>query len=185
MLISAALAGSAFAQNKKKQKQQDAAIAASAQAATDSAFQKLPDQDKVDFTISQMLGAWQVGDIEKLHQTMADDVIVVNGMWAPPVVGWPNYLTSYQTQHARTQQLRMDRVNTLIRVTGNFASACYQWDFSAVVDGQQSGARGQTTLLLEKRTDKWVIILNHTSIVETGVTAGTAPPSQPPAAAKP
>lgn len=185
MLISAALAGGAFAQDKKKQKKQDAAMAASAQAATDNAFQKLPDQDKVDFTISQMLGAWQVGDIEKLHQTMADDVIVVNGMWAPPVIGWSNYLTSYQAQHNRSQQIRMDRVNTLIRVTGNFASACYQWDFAAVVDGQQSGARGQTTLLLEKRTDKWVIILNHTSIVETGVPVGTAPQAQPPAAAKP
>jgi ketosteroid isomerase-like protein len=185
LAVCATLASSAFAQNKKKQKQQDAALATSAQAATDAAFQKLPDQDKVDFTISQMLGAWQVGDIEKLHQTMADDVIVVNGMWAPPVVGWTNYLASYQVQHSRSQQIRMDRVNTLIRVTGNFASACYQWDFSAVVDGQQSGARGQTTLLLEKRTDKWIVILNHTSIVETGVPAGTGPQAQPPAAAKP
>ena len=160
-------------------------MAASAQTATDNAFQKLPEQDKVDFTISQFLGAWQIGDLEKLRQTMSDDVIVVNGMWAPPVVGWANYLTSYQAQRARTQQIRMDRINTLIRINGNFATACYQWDFSAVVDGQQSGARGQTTLLLEKRTDKWIITLNHTSIVETGVTAGTAPQAQPPAAAKP
>ncbi len=182
LAISALLASSTFAQqkDKKKSKKEEAA---DAQAATDNAFQKLPDQDKVDFVISEMLGAWQIGDIEKLHKNIADDVIVVNGMWAPPVVGWSNYLASYQAQRARTQQIRMDRVNTLIRVTGNFASACYQWDFSAVVDGKQSGARGQTTLLLEKRSEKWAIILNHTSIVETGVPVGTA--SQTPAAAKP
>jgi ketosteroid isomerase-like protein len=183
LAIGAALASSAFAQkDKKKSKKEEAA---DAQAATDAAIQKLPDQEKIDFVISEMLGAWQIGDIQKLHKDIADDVIVVNGMWAPPVVGWTNYLASYQTQRARTQQIRMDRSNTLIRVTGNLASACYQWEFNAVVDGQQSGARGQTTLFLEKRTDKWIIILNHTSIVETGVAAGTAPQAQPPAAAKP
>jgi ketosteroid isomerase-like protein len=182
LAIGAALASSAFAQNKKKSKKEEAAAA---QAATDNAIQKLPDQDKIDFVISEMLGAWQIGDITKLHQDIADDVIVVNGMWAPPVVGWTNYLASYQAQRARTQQIRMDRSNTLIRVTGNFASACYQWDFSAIVDGQQSGARGQTTLLLEKRADKWIIVLNHTSIVETGTPVGTVPQAQPPAAPKP
>ena len=183
LAISATLGLSVFAQkDKKKSKKEEAA---SAQAATDAAIQKLPDQEKVDFVISEMLGAWQIGDIEKLHKDIADDVIVVNGMWAPPVVGWNNYLASYQAQRARTQQIRMDRNNTLIRVTGNFASACYQWEFNAVVDGQQSGARGQTTLLLEKRSDKWIIILNHTSIVETGVPVGTVPQAQPAPAAKP
>ena len=183
LVISATLGLSVFAQkDKKKSKKEEAA---SAQAATDAAIQKLPDQEKVDFVISEMLGAWQIGDIEKLHKDIADDVIVVNGMWAPPVVGWNNYLASYQAQRARTQQIRMDRTNTLIRVTGNFASACYQWEFNAVVDGQQSGARGQTTLLLEKRSDKWIIILNHTSIVETGVPVGTVPQAQPTPAAKP
>ena len=63
-----------------------------------------------------MLGAWQLGDVEKLHAHYADDVDVVNGTWAPPVVGWPNYLMSYQSQRARTQQVRMDRSNTLVRL---------------------------------------------------------------------
>ncbi len=101
-------------------------------------------------------------------------------------MGWNNYLIGYQSQRARTQQIRLDRTNTLIRVIGNTASACYQWDFSGVVDGQQSGARGQTTLLLEKRADKWMIILNHTSIVETGVPVTPGMQTQPqPAAVKP
>lgn len=174
------LASAAFAQKDKKNKNKD--NPATDKAVSDDLMQKLPDQDKIDFVISEMLGAWQIGDIEKLHKNISDDVIVVNGNWAPPIVGWSNYLTGYQAQRARTQQIRMDRTNTLIRVTGNTASACYQWDFSGVVDGQQSGARGQTTLLLEKRADRWIIILNHTSIVETGFPAGTVPATQPPVA---
>lgn len=174
------LASAAFAQKDKKNKNKD--NPATDKAVSDDLMQKLPDQDKIDFVISEMLGAWQIGDIEKLHKNISDDVIVVNGNWAPPIVGWSNYLTGYQAQRARTQQIRMDRTNTLIRVTGNTASACYQWDFSGVVDGQQSGARGQTTLLLEKRADRWIIILNHTSIVETGSPAGTVPATQPPVA---
>jgi len=179
------LASNASAQSKK-QKQKDAAAAS--QTATTNLMQNQPDQDKIDFAISEMLGAWQIGDIEKLHKDIADDVIMVNGMWGPPIVGWTNYLASYQAQRARTQQLRLDRTNTLIRVSGNTASACYQWDFSGVVDGKQSGARGQTTLLFEKRADKWIIVLNHTSVVENGVPVNPAAQAQPqtqPVVAKP
>jgi ketosteroid isomerase-like protein len=184
LAFSALLVSGAFAQKKKKP--MDAAQEqAATQAVSDSMVQKLPDQEKVDYVISEMLGAWQIGDIEKLHKNIGDDIIVVNGMWAPPVVGWNNYLASYQAQRARTQQIRMDRMNTLIRVNGNTASACYQWDFAAVVDGLQSGARGQTTLLLEKRAEKWIIILNHTSIVDNGSHTTTVSPAQPPAPAKP
>jgi ketosteroid isomerase-like protein len=179
-----ALASGAFAQKDKKKK--NGADDAAAKSVTTNLMQNQPEQEKIDFAISEMLGAWQIGDVEKLHKNIADDVIVVNGMWAPPVVGWTNYLASYQSQRARLQQLRLDRTNTLIRVSGNTASACYQWDFSGVVDGQQSGARGQTTLLFEKRADKWMITLNHTSIVETGVPVTPGMQTQPqPAAAKP
>jgi ketosteroid isomerase-like protein len=189
LAFSAVLASTAFAQTqkgKKKKPMDPAEEQAAAQAVTDSMLQKMSDQERIDYTISEMLGAWQIGDIEKLHKNMADDIIVVNGVWAPPVVGWTNYLASYQAQRARTQQIRMDRVNTLIHITGNIASACYQWDFAAVVDGQQSGARGQTTLLFEKRPEnRWIIILNHTSIVETGTSVGAVPTAQPAPTAKP
>ena len=126
----------------------------------------LPDEQKIDYLISEMLGAWQVGDVEKLHKCIADDVTVVNGSWAPPVIGWENYLADYTSQRARTQQVRMERSNTLVRLAGKFAWACYQWDFSAVVDGQPSAAHGQTTLVFEKRGDDWVVVHNHTSLVQ-------------------
>jgi ketosteroid isomerase-like protein len=145
----------------------------------------LTDEQRIDNAISEMLGAWQLGDIEKLHAHYADDVDVVNGMWAPPVVGWPNYLISYQSQRARAQQVRLDRSNTLIRVapSGNVAWASYQWEFTAVVDGVPTSAFGHTTLIFEKRNDNWLIVHNHTSLVQASQAA--APAAQPAAATPP
>jgi len=130
----------------------------------------LPDEQRVDYVISEMLGAWQLADIEKLHKDYADDVIVVNGIYAPPVIGWTNYLATYQQQRARMQRVRLDRANTYIKVDGNVAWACYQWDFSALVDEQMSASQGQTTLVLQKRDGHWLIVLNHTSLVPSVAT---------------
>jgi len=140
------------------------------------------DEQQIDYLISEMLGAWQLGDIEKLRKDYADDVSIVNGMWAPPVFTWTNFLAVFQQQHARMQQVRMDRSNTYIKLSGNFGWACYQWDFSAVVDGQPSAARGQTTLIVEKRNDHWVIVHNHTSLAPT---AQPIPPANTPQIAQP
>ena len=176
LILSLSLASTASAQKKKKKNDATpnpppAAI--------------LPDEQRIDNAIGEMLGAWQLGDIEKLHSHYADDVDVVNGMWAPPVVGWPNYLTSYQSQRARAQQVRLDRSNTLIRVapSGNLAWASYQWEFTAVVDGVPSSAFGHTTLIFEKRNDNWLIVHNHTSLVQAS--QAVAPATQPPAATPP
>jgi ketosteroid isomerase-like protein len=174
LVLSLALATSAFAQKNKKKTQDDPAP-------TPNPMLSLPQEQQIDFVISDLLGAWQVGDVEKLHSHYADDVSVVNGIWAPPVVGWTNYLASYQMQRARTQQVRL---NTLIRIDGNFAWASYQWDFSAVVDGAPATAEGQTTLILEKRADNWIIVHNHTSIVPTAQPA-PAVSATPPVATKP
>jgi len=141
-----------------------------------------PDEQKIDYLISEMLGAWQVGDTDRLHKCIADDVSVVNGLWAPPIIGWDNYLAQYKSQRARTQQVRLERMNTLVRLAGNFAWACYQWDFSAVVDGQPSAAQGQTTLVLEKRGDNWVVVHNHTSLVQASQPVTPANPTTQPSA---
>jgi ketosteroid isomerase-like protein len=177
-----ALANGAAAQKKKKDDTQPTpppGVAASA-----------PDDTKIDFVISEFLGAWQLGDIDKMHKNVADDISVVAGTWTPPAVGWPSYLAAYQAQRARMQQVRMDRNNTLIRIgpTGQFAWACYQWDFSALVDGSPMSAEGQTTLVLEKKNENWVIVHNHTSLVQASQNtpaANPAPQSAEPAPAKP
>jgi ketosteroid isomerase-like protein len=179
LLIAVALlltSASPAAAQKEKKKKKDAAA--------DSSGPIIPmtDEQQIDYMISEMLGAWQLGDIERLHRAYADDVVVVSGAWAPPVISWNNYLASYQQQKARMQQVRMERMNTFIKVDGNVGWACYQWDFAAVVDGQPSAAQGQTTLVLEKRSNHWVIVHNHTSLVPSAPPAnpsGTQPAAQP------
>jgi ketosteroid isomerase-like protein len=152
---------------------------------TDSSKMLVPlnDEQRIDYTLSEVLGAWQLGDIEKLHADYADDVAVVNGSWGPPILGWTNYLAIYQQQRARMQQVRMDRYNTYIKVNGTVAWACYQWEFAGVVDGQQTESYGQTTVVLEKRNNHWFIVLNHTSFAPKVPQSNpaTAPSTQQPA----
>lgn len=139
----------------------------------------MSDEQLIDYTISEVLGAWQIGDVDKLHKDYADDVSIVSGSWGPPVIGWTNYLAIYQQQRARMQQVRLDRSNTFIKVSGTVAWACYQWDFGAVVDGQQAGSQGQTTVVLEKRNNHWVIVHNHTSFVQGAPAAAPTNMPQP------
>jgi ketosteroid isomerase-like protein len=176
-MLALACAFPAAAQKDKKKKQET-------QQPADSTNPLVPmsDENQIDYMISEMLGAWQVGDVEKLHKDYADDVTVVNGAYAPPIVGWTNYLAIYQQQRARMQRVRMDRANTVIKVAGNVAWACYQWDFEATTDGVPTTAQGQTTLVMEKRNNHWIIVHNHTSMVPSsnpGSTtgAGTQPPA--------
>jgi ketosteroid isomerase-like protein len=128
---------------------------------------QLPDGQAIELSIAQMLGAWQVGDEQAMHAFYSDDVLVVSGAWEPPIQGWKNYLRAYQAQRARTQHVRLDRTNTFTKVFGSTAWSTYQWQFTGEVDGTQTEAVGQTTLMLEKRAGKWLIVLNHTSVVPT------------------
>jgi uncharacterized protein (TIGR02246 family) len=143
----------------------------------------LPDEQQVDFVISEMLGAWQLNDTERMHKDYAEDVVVVQGVYAQPVIGWANYLVLYQASRQRMNRVRLDRANTYIKVDGNVAWACYQWDFAAVVDEQTSTAQGQTTLVLQKRDGKWLIVLNHTSLVSPTPASTPANTPKPPVAA--
>ena len=146
----------------------------------------MSDEQQIDVLISTMLGAWQVNDLEKLHSAYAEDVVVVSGNWAPPIIGWSNFSTMYQQQRSHMQQVRMDRSNTVIKTTGTFGWACYQWDFAAVIDGQQSAAQGQTTLVFEKQNGRWLIAHNHTSLVQAaGALTPVKPASTPPAVQPP
>jgi ketosteroid isomerase-like protein len=176
VVISLAVAGPASAQKKKK----DDSLTASQPANTGS------DESRIDYVIGEFLGAWQLGDVPTMHKDVADDISVVAGTWTPPAVGWTNYVAAYQQQRARMQQVRMDRSDTLIRIapSGQFAWACYQWDFSAMVDGAPMAAEGQTTLVLEKKNENWVIVHNHTSVVQAsqpGSPGSAAPQASQPA----
>lgn len=143
------------------------------------------DQQQVDYLISSMLGAWQMGDAEKLHESYADDVMIVSGVWGPPIIGWANYAPLYLQRRGRMQHVRMERSNTFTKVAGTFAWACYQWDFSATIDGLESGSQGQTTLIFEKRNGHWLIVHDHTSLIQARSAAPTSPGSTPPATQPP
>jgi ketosteroid isomerase-like protein len=118
----------------------------------------------IDLAIAQMLGAWQIGDGERMHKFYAEDVLVVSEAWEPPIYTWANYLAAYQRQHSRMASIRFDRTNTVIRVKENSAWATYQWELSTIVDGNKISARGDTTLVFEKRNGNWLIVLNHTAV---------------------
>jgi ketosteroid isomerase-like protein len=139
----------------------------------------LSGEQQIDFMLSEMMGALQVGDVEKLHSTYADDVSIVSGNWAPPVMGWANYLATYQQQRSRVQRVRMDRTNTYIKVKGDVAWACYQWNFIATLDGQPMQSQGQTTVVMEKRNGHWLIVHNHTSLTPPAPVPTTTPQQVP------
>lgn len=173
-------ASPAAAQKEKKKKKGEAPADSS------KIIVPMTDAQQIDYMISEMLGAWQVGDVEKLHAKYADDVSLVNGSWAPPVIGWTNYLAIYQRDRAHMQRVRLDRSNTYIKVDGNTGWACYQWDFSALLDGQPVQSQGQTTVVVEKRNNAWVIVHNHTSLSPPSPQTAPAPtPATQPASAKP
>jgi ketosteroid isomerase-like protein len=132
-------------------------------------YMSMPDSQSIDRAIGEALGYWQIGDVDSLHKYYADDVTVVSGDWTPPVIGWDNYVKAYQAQRAQVSGGRMERTNTLIKVNGNFAWATYQFDFVATIGGKPAEFHGHTTLVLNKPADRWVITLNHSSVVESTV----------------
>jgi ketosteroid isomerase-like protein len=147
------------------------------------------DQQAVDYAITEMLGAWQIGDIELMHKYYADDVLVVSGFWEPPVIGWEKYAQAYQRQRARMQGVELNRSNSYQKVVGTMAWAVYQWTFTGQVDGKITGFRGHTTLVFEKRGANWLIVVNHTSVADLPPTVQTPPATPagatPPAPTKP
>jgi uncharacterized protein (TIGR02246 family) len=128
-----------------------------------------PDAQAIDQAIGEAMGYWQIGDAESLHKYYAEDVVLVSGAWEPPVIGWDNFLKAYQAQRAQVSGTRMDRSNTLIKVNGNSAWATYQFVYVAQMEGKVVQFRGHTTLVLVKQADRWLISLNHSSVVDSSI----------------
>lgn len=178
----ALLAGWPAAAQKQKQSSQVQKPAASKD---DTPLVQLTDEQAVDTAITEMLGAWQIGDVEMLKKYYADNVLVVSGLWEPPVIGLDAYLKAYQRQRERVHGPQLNRSNSFIRVNGNVAWAVYQWTFTGDVDGQPTGYRGHTTLVFEKRNGRWLIITNHTSLAERPSPGAPAQPAPQAGAAAP
>ena len=139
----------------------------------------LPVSDQIDHDIGEMLGAFQVGNVEAMHKYYSDNVTFVSGTYGPPILGWQNYVTGYQQSRTAFQGMQLIRRNTNIFVHGDVAWASYQWEFSSVFNGKPYGIRGQTTLVLNKVGDNWLIVHNHTSQLCEQSVGGQQPPATP------
>jgi ketosteroid isomerase-like protein len=167
-------AGPAAAQKNKNKK--TPAPNPDAQSDLRSAMPSVPDSQAVEQAVGEMLGYWQIGDLDTLHKYYADDVIMVSGAWEPPVIGWDNFVKVYQAQRASVTGERIERSNTYIKVNGSSAWATYQFLYDAVAsDGKIVQFRGHTTLVLNKAGDRWVIAVNHSSIVDSNASSPPRP----------
>jgi ketosteroid isomerase-like protein len=163
MLVS----GAAWAQKKPKNK-----------AADQSPMPKvaMPVSDEIDKDIGEMLAAFQLGNVEMMHKYYSDNAVFVSGAYAPPIVGWQNYVEDYKRSLAAFQGMQLIRRNTDVFVHSDIAWASYQWEFLSSYQGKPYSAHGQTTLILQKIGDNWLIVHNHTSQV---CDQAPEPPQQP------
>lgn len=167
----------------QKNKKNTPAPDPNAQADISSLLPPVPDSQAVEQAVGEMLGYWQIGDIDSLHKYYADNVVVVSGAWEPPVIGWDNFVRDYQAQRANVTGERIERLNTYIKVSGDFAWATYQFVYEAVASGGKTAQfRGHTTLILNKVGGHWVIVLNHSSIVDSNTASPSRPTDSSPAA---
>jgi len=170
-------AGSAGASDKQKNKKN---TTASDQPAP---LPPVPDTDQIEHDIGEMLGAFQLGDVDTMHKHYAENVTFVSGDYEPPIVGWQNYAALYEHQRAAFQGMQLIRSNTLIVTHTDVAWAMYQWEFISSVNGKPFSLRGQTTLIFNKVSGNWLIVHNHTSGIYPQTAAAT--PQQTATAAKP
>jgi len=162
------LGSSAGASDKQKNKKKDATPDQPAP------LPPVPDTDQIDHDIGEMLGAFQLGDIDTMHKHYADNVTFVSGEYEPPIVGWQNYAALYARQRTAFQGMQLVRSNTLIITHTDVAWAMYQWEFDSSVNGQPYMLRGQTTLIFNKVNGNWLIVHNHTSGIYPQAAAATA-----------
>jgi ketosteroid isomerase-like protein len=146
--------------------------------------------DQIDRNIGEMLGAFQAGNIEAMHKYYSDSAVFIRSTYEPPVVGWQNYAAQMQQQRASFQGgMSVIRRNTSIYSRGDVAWASYQWQFDSTYNGKPYTARGQTTLVLTKEGDNWLIVHNHTSQIFDASMCGdqtqTLPTQPPPPPTKP
>jgi uncharacterized protein (TIGR02246 family) len=125
------------------------------------------DEEKIEAVVEAVVNAYQTGDYEAMGRYYASDVTVVPADFAPPLRGWETVKQRYQLAAANMTGMAMTRENTLIKRRGKVAWVVYQWRFAGVAGGQAVGALGHTTLILEKRSGKWLIVHNHTSALPT------------------
>ena len=168
LLIMAPQAGVARQKQKEKPESQSAPI-----------VPRGTDAEQIDYQVSEMLGAWQLGDTALMRTSYAPNVMVVSGAYEPPIIGWDNYVAAYKRMRESYQGTMLERQNTFTLVRGNVAWVTYQWTFSGLTGSVTQHFRGHTTLIFEKQGAKWLIVHNHTSVIPVYAAPPQAPPQKP------
>jgi ketosteroid isomerase-like protein len=168
--------GAAWAQKKPKNKAADQSPMPTV---------PVPVSDEIDRDIGEMLAAFQLGKVEMMHKYYSDNAVFVSGAYAPPIVGWQTYVVDYQRSLAAFQGMQLIRRNTNVFVHADIAWASYQWEFLSSYQNKPYSAHGQTTLILQKIGDNWLIVHNHTSQVCDQVPEQPQQPQSQPAAQNP
>lgn len=145
------------------------------------AAQAATDEERIEEVIAAIVQAFEKGDYASLSQHYAPEVTVVPGDYNPPVVGWAAAEQRYRAAFARFTGVVMSRENTRIERRGKSAWAVYQWQFVGMAGSQPFTAVGHTTLVLEKRGGKWLVVHNHTSAIPAPPAAETPADAQQPA----
>ena len=176
LMLAAGSMGAAWAQEKPQKPSKKEKMKAEQVDAAQGVMPPGNDNELIDYRIAEMLAGWQLGDVNLMHGVYADDVSVVSGSYEPPIIGWTNFLATYQKLRARITLAQKDRRNTYTVVRGTLAWSSFQWEFHGEVDGAPAHWRGQTTLVLEKRAGKWMIVHDHTSVVADASAPAAAKP---------
>jgi len=132
------------------------------------------DEQQIDAVIEAVVAAHHTGDVSAMAKVYSAEATMTPGDYTPPLAGWPRVEAGYRQAFANLSGAEMARENTRIVTKGKIAWATYQWRFAGARGEQFFSAEGHTTLILEKRGDRWQILHNHSS---TALPART-PPAQ-------
>lgn len=137
------------------------------------------DAEDVRQVVVGVIDALKAGDFEKMGQHYAPEATQVAANYSPPVEGWAAIEERHLEAHAGLTSIAIEPENIRVIVRKDLAWAMYQWRFAGELNKQILTSRGHTTLILEKRKGKWLVVHNHSSLIPTGQRAaterGTAP----------
>jgi uncharacterized protein (TIGR02246 family) len=134
------------------------------------------EEEKIEQVVEDVTVAYNLGDLAAMGRHYAPDVAWVPSDYSALLTGWSNVEARFREAHANYSQVQLARENTRIVRNGKVAWASYQWRFAGLSGDQTVQAVGHTTLILEKRGGKWLIVHNHSSLV---MVPPEAPPAQP------
>jgi uncharacterized protein (TIGR02246 family) len=137
------------------------------------------EEKEIEQVIAAVLEAYRTGDSATLARHYASEVTVIPGDYNATIEGWSKVEPLYRAAFSAFARLELLRDSTRIMQRGKLAWASYQWRLAGARGQEMVQSQGHTTLILEKRGGKWVIVHNHTSIVPTAPAPAPAAPPKP------